>query len=156
MPDRSKDRIVMEDVRILFPNFQGKEEPGFNREGDRNFCVALPEDVAVRMANDGWNVKMLKAREEGDIPQAYLKVTVSYKVRPPQVYVVTSRGRTLIGEDTISMLDSVEYKMVDLIINPYNYNVNGSTGITAYLESLYVTIVEDPLALKYAQMDESR
>lgn len=153
MADR-RNNITMEGVRIVFRNFSGKEGQ-YNREGDRNFSVLIDADLASRMRRDGWNVKQLKPREEGDLPQDYVPVAVSYKGRPPRIVMITSRGRTNLGEEEISILDWVEIKNVDLIVQPYEWVVNGKTGVKAYLQAIYVTIQEDPLELKYADVQDS-
>lgn len=146
--------VVMENVRIMFRNFAGKEGQ-YNREGDRNFAVALDERTATAMAKDGWNVKWLKSREEDEPEQAYLAVSVNFKGRPPRVVMITSRGRTPLGEDDIELLDWADIKTVDLIVNPYEWAVNGKTGIKAYLQSIFVTIEEDILELKYAEVQDA-
>lgn len=145
------DRVVMENVRIIFRNFSGKEGM-YNREGDRNFAVLLEEDVAAKMIEDGWNVKFLKAREEGDVETPYLQVSVSFKGRPPNCYMITTRGRTRIDEDQLELLDWAEIANVDLMLRPYEWAVNGRTGIKAYLSSIFMTIEEDYLDLKYADI----
>lgn len=145
---------VLENVRIVFRNFSGAEGK-YNRAGDRNFAVLLDDETAQAMANDGWNVKYLKPREEGDAPQAYLQVKVSYKGRPPKVVMITSRGKSSLGEDMISILDWAEIKNVDLTLNPYEWEVNDKTGVTAYLKTIFVTIHEDALDLKYADVPDS-
>lgn len=147
--------VLMEGVRLVFRNFTGKEGQ-YNREGDRNFGVILPNDVAEAMLADGWNVKYLKAREddedEAEVP--WLPVKVGYgKGRPPKIMLVTDRGRTALDEDTIDTLDWADIVNVDLIVRPYNYDVGGRTGISAYVQSMYVTIEEDALERKYAEMD---
>ena len=147
--------LVLEDVRIIFKNFAGKEGP-YNRAGDRNFAVLLDEKLAKQMDKDGWNVKALRAREEGDPEQPYLSVAVNFKNRPPNIFMVTSRGRTRLDEDTCEMLDYANILTTDLIISPYEWDVNGKRGIKAYLTSIYCTIEEDPLERKYAEMDEAR
>jgi hypothetical protein len=147
--------VVMEGVRIVFRNFAGKEGQ-YNREGDRNFAVLLDDTVANAMAEDGWNIKWLKPREdaeEDETDQAYLQVSVNYKGRPPTVALITSRGRTNLDEDTIDMLDWADITNVDLIVRPYSWEVQGKTGIKAYLKSMFVTIEEDVLERKYAEMD---
>ena len=145
--------LLMEDARVIFRNFAGKEGK-YNREGDRNFCVLLDADLAEVLERDGWNVKALRAREEGDPDQPYLQVSVSYKGRPPAIVMITSRGRTNIPEDQVEVLDWVDIRQVDLLINPYHWNVNGKGGVKAYLRSLYITINEDALELKYRDIPE--
>lgn len=155
MASAEKNTVLMEGVRIIFRNFAGKEGQ-YNREGDRNFGVILPDDVAEAMLRDGWNVKYLKPREEDDdeVETPWLSVSVNYeKGRPPMIFVLTSRGRTALDADTVEMLDWAEITNVDLIVRPYSWEVSGNTGIKAYLQSMYVTIEEDELQRKYAEMD---
>lgn len=145
----------MEGVRIIFRNFTGREDQ-YNREGSRNFAVLLDEEIATAMAADDWSVKWLKPRteEEGEAPQAYLPIALKYdKGRPPRVVLITSRGRTNLDESQVEMLDWVDILNVDLIISPYHWSVNGKTGVKAYLQSLYVTIEEDPLEIKYREIE---
>lgn len=151
----ANDTVLMEGVRIIFRNFAGKEGQ-YNREGDRNFAVLLDEPVAQAMANDGWNVKWLKPRDddEDETTQAYLPVSVNFaKGRPPRVVMITSRGRTNLDENMVELLDWADITNVDLIVRPYEWTVSGKSGIKAYLQSIYVTIEEDELERKYAELD---
>lgn len=155
MPAKRNDNaVLMEDMRIVFRNFAGKEGQ-YNREGDRNFAVLLDDPKVVKaMQKDGWNIKYLKAREEGDEEQAYLPVTVSFKGKPPLIVMLTSRGRTTLNEDECEVLDWADIRTVDLSVRPYEWSVNGKSGIKAYLKSIYVTIEEDALDLKYADIHD--
>lgn len=144
--------FMVEDARIIFRNFAGKEGQ-YNREGDRNFAVVLPDDVAHQMLADGWNVRYLDAREEGDDPTAYISVAVNFSNRPPRVILLTSTTRTQLDENSVAVLDWSDIKTADLIARGYEWSVNGKTGIKAYLQSLFVTIEEDALERKYAIHD---
>lgn len=155
MADKKKlQPITFQNCRIAFRNFSGKAGT-YNAEGDRNFHLMLDETVAKDMLDDGWNVKFLKPREDGDAPQPHIQVTVSYRNRPPRIVMITSRGKTALDEDMISLLDWAQIINVDLILNPFEWEVGGRGGIKAYLASLYVTIQEDELEAKYADVPDS-
>lgn len=151
---RQDNTVLMEDARIIFRNFAGREGM-YNREGDRNFCVLLDDETAQLMAKDGWNVKYLRPRDEEETEQAYLQVSVNFKGRPPRVVMITSRGRTTLQEDEVELLDWADILTADLIMRPYEWAVNGKTGIKAYLQSIFVTIEEDELELKYADVNDA-
>lgn len=147
----ANNKEVLEDCRIVFRNFAGREEQ-YNREGDRNFSVVLDDEQAAAMKARGWNVKSKPPREEGDREFHHLKVKVNYRgKKPPTVILITSKNRTTLDEETVGMLDLAELALVDMIIRPYEYDVNGKTGRTAYLDSIYVTLAEDELMQKYAE-----
>jgi hypothetical protein len=148
MVDGAKTFMV-EDAPIIFRNFAGKEGQ-YNREGDRNFAVILPKDLAEQMLKDGWNVRYLEVREEGDEEAPYVQVSVSFKNRPPRVILLTSTTRTQLDEDSVEVLDWADIQIADLIARGYDWDVNGKTGTKAYLQSLFVTIKEDALEQKYA------
>ena len=147
--------VLIEEARLIFRNFEGRETQ-YNRAGDRNFCVILPPSLVVDdLLADGWNVKFLKPREAEDIEQPYLKVTVGYKFKPPKIVLITSRGRNDVPEEMVEMLDWVDIAKVDLIIRPYNNTVRGETGVAAYLKTMYITVNEDALELKYGEFEDT-
>lgn len=148
-----RNNVVLRDVELAFRNFAGNEGE-FNRKGDRNFSILLRPEEAEGLEQDGWNVKFLKVREEGDLPQPYLQVSVSYnpKAQPPKIVMITSRAANILPEDLIEGLDYVDIQRVDVTLNPYDWNVSGKAGRKAYLKTMYITILEDPLDLEYAEL----
>jgi len=151
--------VLIENASIVFRNFEGKEGQ-YNRAGDRNFGLLLDDETAEAMLADGWNVKYLKVRDEdleedpNTTPQAWLPVTVGYSGKPPKIVMITARGKTNLDEETVAQLDWVDIENIDMIIRPYDWEVNGNTGRKAYLKSMFVTIDEDELERKYADMEE--
>ena len=86
-----RELVQIDDARITYKNFTGIGDK-FNREGDRNVALIIPnEEIADELINDkneydaGWNVKVKPPREEGDEPFITVKVKVKFNNRGPDV-----------------------------------------------------------------------
>ena len=163
-PNRVDGKIRIDGAEVLpkpFRNFEGRETQ-FNRAGSKNFVVVIPEDMVADLIADGWNVRPLESREEGAPPKHILQVTVSYKGKPARVAMITSRGRTDLDEETVELLDDCNFTNVDLIVSPYNWTMPArgkipeTNGVSAYLQTMFVTIEEDELEKKYADVPDAR
>ena len=149
----NSNNISIENAQIMFRNFRG-EETKFNPAGKRNFCVRLEKDISEVLKEDGWNVKYLKPREDGDEPTPYLQVSVNFDTMPPNISMITKHNKTKLNSETIGALDWAEIVNVDLIIRPYHWEAQGKTGIKAYVKNMYVTIEEDEFADKYSDIPD--
>lgn len=148
--------LQIDDARIMFRNFRGEGDK-FNREGDRNFVLIIPnEEIADALTKEGWNVKIKDPREEGDSPFMYLPVKVKFNERGPQVYLITGDRRNRLDEETVAMLDDIDILSVNLDIRPYDWEVNGKTGRTAYLQAIEVFQEIDRFAARYAEEESPR
>lgn len=156
MNETNNNRIppmIFRNCRICYRNFSGKATK-FTPEGRRSFSVVLDEDTAKNLLDSGWNIKMKPGRDEGDPMFCTLPVTVRFDVLPPRVYLISEKVKTELDEDSVNVLDYAEIEKIDLTINPRHYDVNGKTGIKAYLKAMYVTVVQDELAAEYSEFDD--
>jgi hypothetical protein len=131
--------LQIDDARIIYRNFAGVGSK-YNREGDRNFSVIIPnQEIADELIEAGWNVKVKPPRDEDDAPFIHLPVKVKFNDRGPNAYLKSGNNLVELDEESISCLDDVDILSVDLDIRPYDWEVNGKTGRTAYLHAIRVT-----------------
>lgn len=148
--------LQIDDAHIIYRNFSGIGSK-FNREGDRNFAVIIPdEDMAERLVNEGWNVKIKPPRDDQDSPFMYLPVKVKFNDYGPNVYLTSGKKTNRLDEDSVSCLDDIEIISVDMDIRPYDWGPIGPDqkyGRTAYLQSIDVTQKIDRFAARREQYE---
>lgn len=149
----TRNVLEIENARIIYRNFEGLASK-YNREGDRNFAVIIPNDeICQELVDNGWNVKIKPPRDEDDSPFMFLPVKVKFNNRGPAAYVLSGDQVTKLNEDTIGMLDEIDIASVDMDIRPYDWEVNGKTGRTAYLQAINVVQNIDRFGAMYAEKE---
>lgn len=138
-----KGILQIDDCRIIFRNFSGTPSK-YNRAGDRNFAVIIPdEETANELVAKGWNVRVKPPRDEEEDPFRYLPVKVKFNEHPPVVYLRTGSKKTRLDEENVDILDSVDILSVDLDVRPYDWEMDGKKGRSAYLTAICVTQAVD-------------
>ena len=141
-------------ARLIFRNFSGKPDKFNAKGGIRKFGVIIDPSIAEDLKEEGWNIKMLPPKDDSGEPLFYLSVKVQYgEYRQPNVYLISNHNKALLNEDSISALDYAELQNVDLVITPHYWEVNGKSGINAYLKTGYFEIVTDSFAAKYENVE---
>ena len=143
--------LQIDDARIIYRNFAGAGSK-YNREGDRNFAVIIPEkEMADALIAEGWNVKIKPPRDEDEDPFMFLPIKVKFNDRGPNAYLQTGARMNRLDEESIACLDDVDIISVDMDVRPYDWEVNGKAGRTAYLQSIKVIQEIDRFAARYAE-----
>lgn len=159
---RERMEILIEDAKIIFTNFSGRPTKFKPDGGEKTFCVVLPPKLAKEMAADGWNVRFPDERpdddEEGLAKDPIIQVKLGYSpnARPPKVVLVTSNGKQHLTKDMVEILDSMDFSRIDVKFNSSNWEFGEKTGVKAYLKTMYLTVDEDELDMKYADIPEER
>jgi len=149
------DDVELEDIKIkwAFSHFDGREDT-FNALGDHNFQVILPDDIAERLREEGWNVRTMDGYEEGDPPEHLLKVKISYKYEPPKIYLIKGDRKLRADERDLADIRRDTCEQIDVIITPSRWVAGGNSGITAFTKELYAKVMESRFSAKYAVFEE--
>lgn len=148
-----KGILQIDDAKIIFKNFEGRGDK-FNREGDRNFSLLIEDpNTADALVKEGWNVKIKPGRDEDEEPFMRLPVKVKFTEYGPNVYLRTVDRVNKLDEESISCLDNIDIESVNMDIQPYDWEVNGRTGRTAYLQSMEVVQRIDRFSARYGGND---
>lgn len=154
------DRPWIEDLEIEnanikwgFSHFDGRPAT-FNDEGDHNFTIILPEAQAKELMEQGWSIRELEGREEGDPPEYLLKVKISYRFEAPPIFFLKGTRRYRADERDMADIKRATCEQIDVIIQPSRWVHGKDTGVTAYVKEMYVKIRESRFGAKYADYEE--
>lgn len=148
------ENIYFENAEITFKNFSGRPTKYQRQEGFRTFSVVVDDpDMAQHLSEDGWNVRILRPRNEGDAPRHVLDVSINFNFwKKPEIYMICDGHKTRLDEEDLNILDGADIITSDIVVRPRLWDDNGTTRIKAYLQELYVTIQQSRFAAKYADM----
>lgn len=79
-----------------------------------------------------------------------LPIKIKFTNYGPNVYLRTGDRVNELDEEGIACLDNIDIDSVNMDIRPYDWDVNGRTGRTAYLQSMEVVQRIDRFAARYA------
>lgn len=148
-----KGILQIDDARIIYRNFRG-EGSKYNREGDRNFAVIIPnQEIADKLIEEGWNVKIKPPRDEAEDPFIFLPVKVKFNGNGPHIYIQSGRSMVKLDEETVEQIDDLDISSIYLDIRPYEWDINGKTGKTAYLQSMKVVQRIDRFAAEFVNTE---
>ena len=147
------NNINIEGAIVIWKNFSG--ETNKKKKKKRGFSVVIDDaTMAEELRNEGWNVKDRPLQEGADPSEQEWTLPVKLNMnRYTQVWLIVGNHKTLLDENTVAQLDVVDIVNCDISIRPYEWEMGGRTGITAYVDSMYVTIRENKFAEKYADLD---
>lgn len=147
---------IINNAVLMFKNFKGEErrDPNTNEvvndAGERNFGVALNNEIAAELDRLGFKIRLRADRDdpEGE-PLPWIQIKVSYKFddnRKPVIKQYTSKtgpeGEEL-DEDEVGDLDKAPYEKAMVRFNGRQWKKAGKSGTTAYLKNLNIVIRED-------------
>jgi len=140
---------------IAYSNFAGRPTAYKPEGGVRTVTFVMPEEIVPDLQKDGWKVRRQEF-EDGSyrylLEATFLFRTREGKLRDPKIFIVRGNELIHVTEETVDTLDHAEIISADAVIGPYYYDYAGKQGIKAYLNSLYLTIKENPIDEKYRKM----
>lgn len=84
----------------------------------------------------------------------WLTVDANFGKYPPECFLVSGRNKIPMGPDEVHKFDSARILNADVEISPSRWEVNGKSGIKAYLNRIFIEVVPNRLDEKYGYSDE--
>lgn len=155
-------KINITNSKIVFRNLAGKPTKFNSRGGVRDFAVVLDNyDDVESLINMGFSVKYFNKKNENDPDVPFLKVKVNFRyneegeLMSPHIYVINNGQKVLIKPETAEIVDRADIAYCDMVIRPFAYNnINGRSGVSAYLDKMFVNIEEDEIEKKYEMYND--
>lgn len=149
--------INITEGKIAYSNFSGSPTQYNPEGGKRSVTFVIPDDIADELINEGWPVR----KQEFDdgtsrylLDAAFLFRTRNGQPRDPKIFIVRDNRLIHVTEDTADALDRADIVSVDAVIAASYWEYAGRSGIKAYINSMYLTIKENPIDEKYRKMME--
>lgn len=148
--------IEIEGAKFAYkPNFSGRKSDT-NPQGFRGFTIILDEETGRRLEEDGWKIKWKPIPRNTWVEGDPLTATLEVKVRmdedapyPAEVYLIDNGRKHRLYEDEVHILDEASFETIDMIIRPYQWEMNGKGGVKAYLKTLYAAGIKNTITAKY-------
>lgn len=142
----SRGNLTVENACIFWTNFKGEPTRFNTAGGKRTFNLALPEEVADTLREEGWNVKSRDPYDEQDdilyFTECVLNMASKYE---PRVMLCTEwngkKSMNTLHGDSVGRLDGMRYENVDLIIHPHVHD----KGCKGYCNTIIVTQAKSDL-----------
>lgn len=158
--------LNVEGAGMIYKNFSGKPTKVNPAGGKRTFSLVLTKELAYKLADAGWNIKVKEVRDqqvEGEISRTvnwedylnnyenefdhaliYTEIVVNENSDyPPKIYKVSEfngeKSMALIPPDQWYRLDESDLMNVDLVIHPYTHgrSIANPNAKKGYLKSMY-------------------
>lgn len=156
--------IAVDNTRFIFQtNFAGDPTKDRYADSRRKANLLIPDpEQAKDLIKAGFKVRETRPREDDDPrdfkPDYFVSVLLKYRNKsgqmvkyPPKVYLVSGDNEpVLLDEESVSMIDTIRVKNVNVILNPYEYDP-ANNGVSLYIRTMYVEqdLDDDPYAARY-------
>jgi len=135
-----RGNLTVENAVIFWTNFKGAPTKFNPQGGKRTMNLALPEEVAMELKENGWNVKSRDPFDEQDDVLYFTECILNMNSRfEPRVMLCTEwhgkKSMTPLHGEGVGKLDDIRFENVDLIIHPHQHD----SGCKGYVNTLIVT-----------------
>ena len=155
------NNLFIENTRFIFnTNFSGDPKRDKYGSSERKGNIVIPDiDMARRLIDEGFNVKMTKPKEGYEdeyVPTYYILAKLAYRDRngepkqwPPKVILVAGDSATELNEESVNCIDYAWIDHVNVVLKTYE----SERGKSFYIKTMEVfqRINDDPILARYAK-----
>lgn len=132
--------VSIQDAEIVgFPGSVWRKFKGVPTDNGlkHSFVISIDEQYVEMLRSMNFEVNYYN--KEGRDPFYYLTITLSWRFKDPEVYIVSNNMvETKMNEETIGDLDQFNnIQTVDMEIRASHYNSHGREGFTTYANDVY-------------------
>ena len=146
-------KYEFENAQIFGKNFSGTR---FNPQGGkRSFCLYVDdENVLKQLADEGITIRTKEFEDEE--PRNYVVVNINFNSKiPPVIQMKSGKAITRMTEELVNQeFDSMIFDKCNIIVNVGHWTYNGTSGVSLYLDKMYVTILRDRFAEEFFDVDD--
>lgn len=140
--DKRIPNVRIDNARIIWRSFGAPD-----KYGKKGFNVIIEDaELAQQMKADGWNIKELPPREDGDDVAWRIPVETRWDKYPPKIRVYKNDNEedyVVLNEDTVECLDYSDIERINLELSPSVWDDHGTPAVKAYLSKMKVWLSED-------------
>lgn len=155
-----RDAVIMQgrNANGNWSNFSGRKTKVNPNGGKRTFNIVLPEDVALELRDEGWNIKMMQPRDDQEDILYFTEIVLNMEKKvEPDVYLCTEwagkKKKTRLHGDDVGQLDDIRFAHADVNIYPHMHD----KGIKGHCNQLVVIQAKNDLFDgRYDEYEEDR
>ena len=161
MAREMKRMFEVDGKQVVWRNMEGNATD-YTPAGRREFALAIDEDLAHELENEGWTCVKWRNADKND-PESplvpFFKIKMNFEsYNPPIVGVVASDGvhRTKVDPSWLNdqHIDKRNLAHCDVAVNSYHSTDRfGVEHCTAYLSELYIQLEEGAFDYKYVDTE---
>ena len=146
------DLTIVHGITVFPTNFSGEADGRYNTNHSRLVNIVVPDPIAQRLAEEGWNVQEFVDKNTGDVILNHIQVVVDDDKNDMEGVALRSiiklcteydgvKTKTRLDRTNVGLLDSMDISDITCVIHPFYWNGVNAKG---HVRSMTIVASERP------------